>query len=311
MKKLLLLTQILFSAIACNAQQWCLPGAVWNYTFSSSGINNTYGYSEIRYQGDTMIAGKNCNRLLYSRFASQFTPVFPAPQPQYKFLYTYANNGVVQLRTGPTSFDTLFNVNAQPGMVWRFQRYGMTCGTFTANKVCATVIDTGHIMINSANVRYTDVLYDALPWPGGSVSASLTVLRFVDRVGCINDFFHAYIWNCPNQTDGWNSEGALTCYWDNEMPIYNTGKGVCNYNFLGLKDAQLDSDLKILPNPASAEVYLKSGNTDARFELRDYVGNLLLETGNGTLNLSNYPAGLYFVIEHNAGTATYHKLVHE
>lgn len=86
---------------------------------------------------------------------------------------------------------------------------------------------------------------------------------------------------------------------------------------LGISTVRAESDFYIFPNPTKGKVYLQSTRgTVKRFELTNNLGAVILtgETNpsvNTSIDLSNYPNGIYFIKTETQGAAKSTKIIKE
>lgn len=86
---------------------------------------------------------------------------------------------------------------------------------------------------------------------------------------------------------------------------------------LGISAVRAESDFYIFPNPTKGKVYLQSTTgTVKRFELTNNLGAVILtgETNpsvNTSIDLSNYPNGIYFIKTETQGAAKSTKIIKE
>jgi uncharacterized repeat protein (TIGR01451 family) len=83
-------------------------------------------------------------------------------------------------------------------------------------------------------------------------------------------------------------------YFDNNAPI-TTGYALNTIDYLSSIGEIGHEDLLIYPNPTSGLIQVKSENNIELVQLLTLDGQLLLSTVSDSIDLSNYPAGVYFV----------------
>lgn len=307
MKKILL-SSLMLLALTVFPQQWCVPGATWNFTFSATNtVTGNYGSSEIRYAGDQTVDGILCKRMRYTRNSKNFGNVtLPVELRDY---YTYVNNGVILYRYDVQQFDTLVNFNFRPGKSWIMTAYKPETCNDPFVTVQYTVLDTGHVMINNVNLMYQKIAQgDSATAFSNTAAVTHTIY---ERMGDIYNYIFRYVWGCSVQTDLWPKEGNFTCYWDNTMGVYSKPGANCNYNPTGLSETQGPDALHIFPNPSSG-LFTITG-TLGTVRVYNASGALLKtvadENQSIELDLRAYPDGLYMVQFQSADKSGSYRLI--
>jgi hypothetical protein len=292
MRKLSLVLFVLL-CFQYQAQVWCTPGSTWRFNHFSMSAS---GYKVLEYQGDTMLAGKLCNKLYERRFTGPSN--FP---PNYfnRYYYTYVNNDVVYLldQTGG-NFDTLYNFKANIGDQWRLPP--------VSHPKCAgshvTVTDTGHVIIQGQSLRSFTVsqvqVQPRLGCPGlfGAV---------YERIGA-TECYPYYPYNmCSWSTDSFNG-GPLHCFADNQIIDYK-------YNFTGSCDMYVSvselkpegTGLRIYPSPGQGlfqlEMPVTGHNENISLAVTDLSGRQIkfqsLSSGKSgyAIDLSQVENGVYLI----------------
>lgn len=233
---LLLIPKTLF------AQTWSPPGAIWHYNYINFAF---YGYSEIKYTGDTAINSITCKKLdrsMHGISLNQFQNFYLGTE------YTYEQNGVVYLYYN-NHFDTLFNFNASIGESWRLA--GQPWASYCDSNSTATVLDTGTFIINSLPLRYKKVLFNY----GGSWIYPDTI---IEKIGTVSWYMKPY--DMCLGIDG-NQGGFLRCYSDSSFATYHHNyANSCDF-IIGENELSSAEDLILVyPNPAGEGFMISAGH---------------------------------------------------
>lgn len=194
----------LLCAAQSFSQSWCYPGASWYYT-----RNNAFssGYSNLNYVYDTVIAGKNCNKITKFYQGNSTGGPFAVYGTS---IFTYLNNNVVYIKdvTGATSnFDTLFNYGAAIGDKWSLAPSSWT----TCSNSRVTVQDTGR----------SNIMGKWLKWFKVSIQSNIgtSMDTIYERIGCLVNYMLYPGDVCPKSYDT-EDGGPLRCYSDNQIAGY-------------------------------------------------------------------------------------------
>ena len=246
------------------SQTWCPPGASWYYT--DDGFYSE-GYSKLTYSADTVINTITCKKIThYYKFYSKIIGFKDGYAMPY---FTYAQNGTVYIynnKYGNNKFDTLFNINAQPGDRWRMPLVDTACAD---SLYYMKVLNTGTTNINGYNLKW---LYLEKKFPSGGV----VIDTIIDRLGYRYDDID-YI-----ECRGGSSEaahGKLRCYSDNSFGVYSTGISNSCDLVTGVPELGLPAtDFKIFPNPAHEKlnaVFHADQKSQIKLFIYDLSGKLL------------------------------------
>ena len=249
------LTLIILLALLVNntkAQSWCAAGAQWHYrVYIPMQVWWYDGYLELNNTGTVTVAGKVCNNLVGTYNGIYGTPLAPTVSISYGSIQTYENNAVVYVYNNNTLvFDTLANFNANIGDKWLTINYPTpTTSTCNYPRPKITVIDTGHVIINSLSLKKLVVTHQLY----------LTTITdtIIEKIGTITNFLFPY-YDCT--IDG-RPNGYFICYSDNNFPLYKKPGYTypCNYyNIVGITELKNnDNNLNIYPNPANEMLNVK------------------------------------------------------
>jgi hypothetical protein len=306
MRKIVLI-MVLFFSFDGKAQSWCQPGATWHHKANAiyPPVNGYYYY---KYLNDTLINGKTYNKIKES---FRGTNPFWGAGLIDKFLsynYTREQNNVVYLLD-----DTLYNFNATIGSKWLKPRYrgdGITELTVcNAPRRVVEVIDTGHVVINSMNLKSLTLKYQVKWVETNTVTAMTTYTDIVcQKIGSLKKGFTPE--SCETMSDVGPTMhqigfSGLTCYQDNNFALYETPgfENTCaNIYVLGLTDNLTVTHFKLYPNPASEIVQIQNLNGSKSYIIHivNYLGELVYsqkfdnDSEITSIKISDFPKGIYF-----------------
>jgi hypothetical protein len=243
MKHFLFLFFLSFSSLSFS-QIWCRTGAVWYYTHYSPSASL---YTRHTYLKDTVLSGKNCNKIeYYTQGFGMFGPASSYGNPYY----TYVNGNVIYLLDQSTSnFDTLFYFGASIGDKWKLAPKSMS----NCNNSIVNVIDTGHYIIQSQKLKWIYVQVNAIA-NFGPYSFNDTL---IERIGCRSRYFYFYQDICQTL---WDQEkgGPLRCYSDDQILNYKYNfSQACNYYYTGMPKNNLKNLLRYFQTPRVISSILK------------------------------------------------------
>ncbi len=233
MKKLILLSFVLFFTINAKAQTFATPNSQWYYSrIALLGPS----YAQITVGGTVTIASKICRQLNYINQTFNYPngPINTTSIIPYR--YIYENNKVVYLyNPNTTNFDTLCNYNAAIGSKWLLPAIYTNTFLSTCNRTLLTVIDTGRSTIQGISLKWIKSNVDTI----------------YERIGFLTQYFFQYD-NCTTAYD-YNEGGGLRCFSDNQILNYNRTNNTCSYLYTttSLNKQPLNNYLKIYPNPAN------------------------------------------------------------
>lgn len=283
MKKSILLILLLASKFQYS-QIWCAPGANWHYKdFVPFWTAYRMGVTELKFTNTVTINSVACCEI-----ARSFTGVIgaqsnPVTTVTYSPYYTYENNNVYYIyNSSTTSFDTICNFNASIGDKW-----GVCFVAGCSNKPSLTVVDTGHVFINSQFLKKIVVspstgIYDTI----------------IEKIGGFNHYLGAYykcIADLPQMPD-------FICYQDNNFPLYKKPTVNTCFYAVGLNEFEDKTFFSLFPNPSTEQFIIRS-QTDNMILNYVIISNIL---GQELLDLKDFPVnkeipiksftkGIYFV----------------
>lgn len=291
MKKLLFFLALLFAIDASFSQSWCMPGAVWNYRFKNKHMSYEDGYSEVRYVGDVLLDGRNCNTMKLSRYGVYGPNGTMTLWPDHSYFYTYAENNVVYYRRAANVYDTIVDFNAAVGDEWLIHEgwNALSCGTHSIQQVKLTVTDTGHMTINGFSLKYIEIANH----PSGD--GDHPTIRIVERIGPLRGFMNHYLC-CA--FDCWQRKGNFSCYWDDTFPVYSDPElNYCNINTVGLVEEGDPVTVTIFPNPTNGIVRIQASGK-AELQIFNMTGEIVFtkdDHSGSEIDLGFLPPGIYTV----------------
>lgn len=272
-----------------NAQSWVRSNPVWHYDYWGVAEG---GFIRIAQNGDTLVAGKQCQRLV----SEQHTFYVAGPNGGYFHVetmlpdrFTYMENDTVYYWDNG-NFSILCDFTATTGDSWLIQS-----GTemFMCNDSSYTIVEsTGTVNLGS-EVANSWVLRDSV---GGTFGLS----------GPINSHFGAmgnYLFPTGRNCD----PGVIVdfyaysfCSFQDDSLDYNPSGEDCEYmlTHLGV-DNHAAGRISIYPNPASEWVLVETGWEEGSFDVLTTSGQVItsgkLDQGNLFMNTGNFSNGLYLV----------------
>lgn len=298
--KTLLLFVLLFagSTVAFTQTAWIRPDATWHYGFS--GVAE-YGYVKVRYTGDSLILGQNCQRLegkIYKFFIINAEGELGMTIGDWGRWYTYENAGKVFYATGD-HFEVLYDFSAQTDDSWTINTVGepaFECDVTSSVKV----LETGTMPIgpNGGNIPYLKIEdaenngYGFTYSPPGENHTRIVAgignvesgFLFPRMKNCNDSFFDAYVFN-------------FKCF-DDGVLNYNPSGNPCAF-FLGTEEDPTVSPLTAQPNPTNSSLYVNIETGNYAYQVVSTDGKLIqqgnLDATNNSIDISAAPSGFYYL----------------
>ena len=195
-------------------------------------------------------------------------------------------------------FDTICNFNALIGDKWRAlwlpKEYTLTC---SFSRPYLTVLDTGHVIINSIFLKR--IVFKN--------SYFLNIDTIVEKIAGFNSFF-ALNYNCLASLD-YPPFGKFMCYSDNSFAVYKKS-GFANwfYDPTSVLNYDDNSFIKIYPNPINDIVTISLSNNEllknAEVKIIDISGREVKKfvtkiEEQVMLDLADLEKGIYFIKIYN------------
>lgn len=327
MKKLLFIIALpVFIISSACAQSWCPAGAEWYFT-AYRFYTPVKGYYKLSFKGNTIVDGQT-----YQMIESNFTGYNPMTgagihTTNQGYYLTREQNNVVYM-----GLDTLYNFNANVGDKWLRVRPGhgfsgipSQCAT---SRRTVTVLDTGHSIINSVNLKWLKLSYEfqAVETLTNTASTSTTIAyqKIGDIFGRFDPSYCEAITQVTVITHNENPFGGFRCYKDDNFSTFQspTYSLACDYTVTDIFENVFDkNNFIIAPNPSQSfiNIYhpaLKGKNINVKLfnligEMVD-IQNYIQTTEQVNVDLNNLDKGVYFLnLELDNKTILQEKIIKE
>lgn len=263
MKKIILLFFTIFLQFLSHGQaEFSPPGAEWHFRMSGI-LNGSYqvGVSHVQYANDTLIAGKNCKKLIQTSIAETYYHT--------QNYYIYQSN------------DSIFIVNHfQSGLSFDFQ-------FINEMKVGDTLYFPNLFYLNKLKVDSIDILalnnIETKRFKLTELGSPPTFSTYIyDKFGPEFTFFQDWTSSWFDGIYYW-----LRCYADNEFPQYNLTNITCYGDFSETKELDKGIFINAFPNPTPDVL-----NLNLPFEFQNGY-SLILSDASGKTILEEYRKGHY------------------
>lgn len=288
MKNIILLF-VLFNGLTMQAQIWADSGATWHYNFQNFNLE---GYSELSYQGDTLIQGievkKILKRLNYVDFVleEELLDVF------YGYEYMYSDSDRVY-QFIDNEFKILYDFSVQIGDTITLFLSDVDMDAFACNIGHAIVTETGVENVNGEELRFyvIETIEEFDTHFNGKI---------IENIGAIDH----YMFSEPYCIITDVIRGPLRCYQDDDFELYMNPEYVGYCDSLADIDTSIPSisltnfDLSISPNPAKNTIHLKLNNNTQAKRIRVYSikGKVIMDIEFiSTLDISQLQNGIYLL----------------
>ena len=243
------------------------------------------------------------------------------------YYLTREQNNVVYM-----GLDTLYNFNANVGDKWLRVRSGhgfsgipSQCAT---SRRTVTVLDTGHSIINSVNLKWLKLSYEfqAVETLTNTASTSTTIAyqKIGDIFGRFDPSYCEAITQVTVITHNENPFGGFRCYKDDNFSTFQspTYSLACDYTVTDIFENVFDkNNFIIAPNPSQSfiNIYhpaLKGKNINVKLfnligEMVD-IQNYIQTTEQVNVDLNNLDKGVYFLnLELDNKTILQEKIIKE
>ncbi len=314
MKKLVL-AFLLFSINSYSQSTWIEQGANWHYGYWYIGGAGVIEYS---YSADTIIQGKNCQKITGIEY--RFQQSLPPPAPvtvtgpyTYPPMYTYLNQDTVFYLKGG-AFYPMYIFSAQVGDTWPVGP--ATDTTFNCPDVTVKVVAIGDTVISGQTLRWLDVT------PDDSSSASFTTgpatnkVRVIEKIGSTGKglLFPVSYPTCMPDSFIWDPDyyyfrcfGSATI----SLHIYNDCDDLASLS----ESKSVSNQFSVFPNPSQGITNINPANSNQPYSvsLYDIAGKQLQSInglkGNYQLETEALAKGLYVIRIGQGNKQYYHKLI--
>ncbi|MEO6305730.1 MAG: T9SS type A sorting domain-containing protein [Bacteroidia bacterium] len=312
MKQLLLLISVLTFSFISKAQMWCPPGATWHYRVYANMFPYYDGHLKLVVTNTVTLNSIVCQNMVGTYYGQTMCATCPTTTlNNYVNFQTYENNKVTYIyNSGSLAFDTIANFNAAIGDKWLQIRFPFVQCANNPVRKSVTVIDTGHVTINSINLKRVKISF-----PLQNSTGTYTV-NIIEKISSLSGFlFHSIDFNCA--TDG-PTYGNFVCYSDNNFALYDPSSAICDYvpTGIGMNENSVSTgSLKIYPNPTNTNFNIQI-EKPSKLNIYNAVGALIYESefkeaGNFQIDISKLVKGIYYVKAENSAGIFYSKLIKE
>ena len=222
MKQLICLL-FLFTVSYANSQVWSPPGATWHFEY----YNIFMGTVSVSYEGDTTLDNYTAQKLKTVDIAYYQGPngILHQGNPNTIWNFTaQTGDSVLWWKNG--EFFLLYDFGAMPGDSWTiYNNHGSD--TLCDSLSIVSVVDTGHVIINSQNLRYIDLAM--IGHPNYAIQG-----RAVERLGIVGTYNNAGFLLPLSRLCDTNSIPEyfwwdFICYEDDNFALYNPASHDCDY----------------------------------------------------------------------------------
>lgn len=284
MKKLLLILSIAAS-VPSLSQSWAAPGATWHYDYIYFACT---GYERIQNIGDTIIGGRQYNKLqIFRSWYDQSNQTYTSyTSPQLEF--TRTDSGVVYYYRDSADY-VLYDFNAQPGDTWVLR-----------NEFESTPCDTASVIVDSiaTTIINGDTLRVLRTSPTNGQGITLQYPRVIEKIGSLANLL-PYTMCLTDIPQGYN----LRCYTDSTGWTYQNPNWTSSCDdMMSIREPEHSAAFSIVPDAQSHRLTLTGAAIRAGAVILVYnsSGQLLLQEtarSNNTAELDFAAAtgGVYFV----------------
>ncbi|MBX7202837.1 MAG: T9SS type A sorting domain-containing protein [Bacteroidia bacterium] len=278
-------TQFVLVKSKLNAQQWCSPGAQWEYS--------TYeAYPTLErffYDGDTLINDLNCQIIRGAYRDLLLGPqgiILAHPEVLYQNYYTRTSgDSVFWWQSG--TFRFIYDFGAAVGDSWTiYHPLPFTCWPQTV-----TVDSIGTETINGITMRWVKFTPDTLQAVNFGGKA-------YERFGLVNKFlFPGNSWYCTN-TD--TKQFGFLCYSDDQLGSIGSESNCNLYETASIQShAKEYSEVYIYPQPADNFIIVKHEKFfHGNYAILNLAGQQLIggEFSGQQISIElNIPSGIYLL----------------
>ncbi|MBI4931750.1 MAG: T9SS type A sorting domain-containing protein [Bacteroidetes bacterium] len=282
MKRLLLISTLLWLTTFAIGQTFAPTGAKWYYSAQANGAappNSEYYLYES--QLDTVVGGHSCKKIsvTYYKYQNGDTAYLPP-------VFTYQSTDTVfYYNTIYSRYFPLYIFNVVQGDTLVF--HSPTVPFNPADTLWQSVVDSVTSFIVGADtlqrVWTTEPNTNAFSWWGG----------YIELLGC------PFLMLPQPHTIFPEWDGPMRCYSDSIIS-YNFNTFLCDYRLTtGVNEIENSFGLSIFPNPTDNQINIKT--TDSRqfsFKIYNSFGQLI-KTGilhqTTSLSIDNFSSGLYSI----------------
>lgn len=305
MKNFIVLSFFLLSiSISSYSQtEWAPIGAKWSNEMDD-WWDYRFSYETFTSVKDTLILNKQCRKIeVYTCFHDSLKHKTTIGKG---YFFTYTENDKVYYSYKDT-FLLLYDFSLKAGdtlVIPKLYPYWFRDSLIT--KYLIDTIDYVNISGKMLQRQKLHFLEDSVnKWDDDNYIDGY----IIEKIGC-----EKYMFGFPKVMIDEYGPPHLKCYSDGEISYKYRYSANCD-GFDGISESLPTEELNLFPNPAYDELFLNySGNKPYNIEIINSLGIIMLEQNNQLLdrfsiNIQNYPKGIYYLILYNDKTRLTKKFV--
>jgi hypothetical protein len=266
-----------FLPATLSAQNWCAPGATWNYATQASWGEGCY---EHLYVGATLLGGViGQNIFTASNFYYVDLGAVVYEPPHYYITTRWQDDIAWWWVPDLMDWDTLYNFGAVPGDKWLPPNFVGLCPPYE----WIEVVDTGSVLVSGVSLHYLDIMQAG--------TEDTVYSRITERFGWE---WEINIW--PPCVGPPEIISGLISYSDDEISWTNPAWTEGCFGVVGLEE-QSSSGIRLFPNPGNTQFTLDLPAGPHTITLFDATGRLVLQQRTTdtrpVVGTEVLPAGLY------------------
>lgn len=273
------------SVLVTNAQDFAPQGATWHYSESFFyPLPYVSYFMKFEVTGDTIIDGQNCSIIHKEGKALCYQ------RPDNEFVYS-SNDTVFVYDQNDSIFRVLYDFSANAGDSWEYIVDGFDPSTDQDTNVIM-VDSTDTIIFNGQSLKRQFVTYQFSSESGSYEYPSTIIERMGDTKYMFN-YYQDLLFTCDM-----NWSAGLRCYEDSLIGLYETGiADSCEYFELYNSVSEHEfSSFSLSPNPAHDQLKINvHKGVIEMIRILDNQGRLILETKEGSIDISQFESGIYLV----------------
>lgn len=287
MKINFLLLCLLFAYFPAFNQTWAPDGATWHYSLSYFGSQDL-NYNTMIVQGDSMINGVNCSRVIRLHQTCNM-------QPSKEFMYMDSTDRVFYWDALSNDFQLLYDFGKQTG-----QTYDIVSKRLSFSPPYDTIhlrIDSVFSMVLNGQARQVQVIQEI-----GRPSYLPFRYEVIEGIGSNWQMFPWDNGICDYQYDT-----ELRCYEDSTFGQYNFwGGSICTAILLSIPEpTPTELQFSLYPNPSHDKIGWEDigaanqslSSSEYEVKIMDSDGRLVLQQNTTTnfIGTSDLVDGVYFI----------------
>lgn len=281
---------LLFAYCTASSQTWAPDGAVWHYTLSYFGSQDL-NYNTMTVQGDTVINGITCSRLLRLHETCNTRPAKE---------YMYQNGSQVYYwDASSAAFLLLYDFGKQVG-----ETYQITTRRFATVPPYDTItlrVDSLYSIVLNGQTRQVQIVEEVSAPPPPGIPLQDEVIEGIGST------WQMFPWD--NAICDFQYDDGLRCYQDSTIGQFNFGlTPICEAILLSTEEARPALQLSLFPNPAHEQIKWDGlDGFEFTVSIRDSHGKLVRQdlTDRNSLSIKGLANGVYFMEVQDS-----HKAIH-